>query len=113
MIVLALVTVLLSPWKGAVLPTTPTGNYQTSFALNVHGAPRERVTLQADGVAKGWIAAFCTPRLCAPFHTVATLDGKGMARYEFSLIRTDPKAPKHARAIIRANGNVAAGASSR
>jgi hypothetical protein len=113
MLILALVTVLLSPWKGATLPTTPTGTYQTSYALNVHGTPHQRVALQADGVAKGWIAAFCTPRLCSPFHTMATLDGKGNARYEFSLIRTDPKSAAHAHAVIRVNGSVAAGASSR
>jgi len=113
MIVLALVTVLLSPWKGAALPTTPTGTYQTSYALNVHGTPRERVALQAGGVAKGWIAAFCTPRLCSPFHTIATLDGKGNARFEFSLIRTDPKAVKHTRAVIQIDGREAARASSR
>jgi hypothetical protein len=113
MIVLALVTVLLSPWKGPSLPTAPTGNYETSYALNVRGSPSARVDLRADGVAKGWVAAFCTARLCAPFHTIVTLDGTGKARLEFSLIRTDPRAVAHAHAVISANGGVAARASSR
>lgn len=113
MIVLALVTVLLSPWKGPSLPTAPTGNYETSYALNLRGAPSARVDLRADGVAKGWVAAFCTARLCAPFHTIVTLDGSGKARLEFSLIRTDPKAAAHAHAVICADGGVAARASSR
>jgi hypothetical protein len=111
MIVLALVTVLLSPWKGPSLPTTPTGNYETSWAMTVHGAAHARVELRADGVAPGWVASFCTPRLCAPFHTIATLDGKGVAHYQFSLIRTDPKAAPHARATVRANSQVVATAS--
>jgi len=106
--ILALVTVLLGPWHGAALPTTPTGNYVTSYAMTVRGAPHARVDLRAEGVAKGWVASFCTPRLCAPFHTIATLDGHGTARYEFSLIRTDPKAVKHTRALIRADGKQAA-----
>jgi hypothetical protein len=111
MIVFALVTVLLSPWKGPSLPTAPTGNYETSWAMTVHGAPHARIAVSADGVAKGWIASFCTARLCAPFHTVATLDGKGVARYQFSLIRTDPKAAAHTRASIRANNQLLASAS--
>jgi len=111
MIVFALVTVLLSPWKGPSLPTTPTGNYETSWAMTVHGAPRARVELRANGLPPGWVASFCTPRLCAPFHTLATLDGKGVARYEFSLIRTDPKAAAHAHATVRANNQVVASAS--
>jgi hypothetical protein len=111
MIVLALVTVLLSPWKGPSLPTTPTGNYETSWAMTVRGTPRARVELRADGVAQGWVASFCTARLCAPFHTITTLDGKGVARYQFSLIRTDPKAAAHAHATVRANNQVVATAS--
>lgn len=113
MIVLALVSVLLSPWKGPSLPTAPTGENQTSYTLQVRGAPGARVDLRADDVAKGWIAAFCTSRLCAPFHTIVTLDASGKARLEFSLIRTDPKAAAHTRALIRADGGVAARASSR
>jgi hypothetical protein len=110
MIFLALVTVLLSPWKGPSLPTAPTGNYETSWVMTVRGAPRARVELRADGVAQGWVASFCTPRLCAPFHTIATLDGKGVARYQFSLIRTDPKAVAHTRASILANNQMVAAA---
>ena len=107
MIVLAL-SVLLGPWHGAVLPTTPTGNYVTSYALTVHGSPHARVDLRADGVAKGWVAAFCTSRLCSPFHAIAALDNKGVARYEFSLIRTDPAAAKHTRAVIRSGVRIVA-----
>lgn len=108
MLILGLVTVLLAPWHGKALPTTPTGNYVTSYAMTVRGAPRARVDLRADGVAKGWVASFCTSRLCAPFHTIATLDSHGIARYEFSLIRIDPGAIKHTRVIIRAAGRQAA-----
>ena len=107
----ALITVVLSPWHGPSLPTAPTGNYETSWAMNVRGAPTARVDLRADGVSKGWIAAFCTARLCAPFHTVVTLNDKGNARLEFSLIRTDPKASPHTRVIIQANNRAVAHAS--
>jgi hypothetical protein len=108
----ALITVLLSPWHGPSLPTAPTGNYQPSYAMNIRGAPRERVALRADGAAKGWVAAFCTTRLCAPFRTVVTLNDKGVARLEFSLIRTDPNAAPHTRVTIQANSWAVAQASS-
>lgn len=111
MIILALVSVLLSPWKGPSLPTAPTGNYETSFAMNVRGVPHGRVALRADGVAKGWVASFCTPRLCSPFRSVVMLDAKGTARLEFSLIRTDPKAVAHTRALIRSGNQTLATAS--
>lgn len=107
MLILGLVAVLLAPWHGKALPTTPAGEYVTSWAMTVRGTPHARVNLQADGVSKGWVASFCTPRICAPFHTSATLDSHGLARYEFSLIRIDPKAAKHTRAAIRANGKPA------
>jgi hypothetical protein len=104
MLILSLVTVLLAPWHGAALPTTPTGEYVTSWALTVRGAPHQRVSLSAEGVAKGWVASFCTSRLCAPFRAITTLDARGIARYEFSLIQVDPKGPPGSLVTIRVNG---------
>jgi hypothetical protein len=72
--------------------------------MDVHGLPGARMDLRADGMSKGWIAAFCTPRLCSPFHTIVTLNGKGNARLEISLIRTNPKAPNSSMVTIRADG---------
>jgi hypothetical protein len=107
----ALITVLLTPWHGPSLPTAPTGQYATKYALTVHGTPNERVDLRADGAAKGWIAAFCTPRLCAEFHTSLTLDKHGIGRLQFDLVRIDPKASPHTRVIIQANNRPVAHAS--
>lgn len=109
--IFALITVLLSPWHGPALSTAPTGQYATYYSLNVRGAPNERVALRADGVAKGWIAAFCTPTLCAPFRKALTLDRRGSARLQFDLVRTDPKAPPHTKVTIQANNRAVARAS--
>jgi len=108
---LALITVLLTPWHGPSLPSAPTGEYSTKYSLSVRGAAHERVDLQAAGVAKGWIAAFCTPTLCAVFHKSLILDNHGTGRLEFELVRVDPKASPHTRVVIEANNRVVARAS--
>lgn len=109
MILLALVTVLLTPWKGASLPAAPSGaEYSVSYAMHVRGAAHQHVVLDADNVAPGWIAAFCTSRLCSPFHKGLDLDSHGAALLEFSLVRTDPKASRHTHVVVRADSRVVA-----
>ncbi|HEV2262685.1 MAG TPA: hypothetical protein VGR69_10405 [Candidatus Rubrimentiphilum sp.] len=108
-VVAALITVLLSPWKGASLPTAPSGTeYSVAYAMHIRGAARQHVVLDASNVAPGWIAAFCTSRLCSPFHSMLDLDSHGNAFLEFSLIRTDPKAARHTHVVVRANSHVVA-----
>lgn len=109
MILLGLLTVLLSPWKGPPLPTAPLmDEYSKAFALSVRGAPYERLTLSAAHVPKGWIAAFCTPAICSPFHKGLTLNDRGVAHLEFELVPIDVGASRHPHAVILAGNRVVA-----
>lgn len=109
MIVLALISVLLTPWKGTSLPTAPTSTeYSAAYAMHIHGAAHQHVVFDATHVASGWVAAFCTRRLCSPFHSVVELNSQGSALLEFSLIRTDPNAARHTHVVIRSGSRVVA-----
>lgn len=95
----AVVALAISPWSGA--------NYSTAdiaavrYRLIVSGTPGAPVHLRADGVAQGWIAAFCTPRLCSPRRVDAILPPSGRAVFAFELFRETSGAPKSSGAIIR------------
>ena len=88
----------IAPWTAPRLATVT--QTAATFALTVAGRPGTRVRLRATGVASGWIAAFCTPRLCSPERVDVTLPASGRATYEFELIRQDPSAPKRSGARI-------------
>jgi hypothetical protein len=97
-ILLALVTLLLSPWHGPSLPTASADAIK--YKLTVHGAPRQKVDLAATGLPSGWVASFCTRDLCSPFSYTMQLDPHGAGTIEFQAIRTDPSAPREARVKI-------------
>jgi hypothetical protein len=52
-------------------------------------------------VARGWIAAFCTPRLCSPQQVDAVLPASGRSVYAFDLFRETSSAPKQGGVTIR------------
>lgn len=99
---LALVTLVLTPWHGASLPTATPG--AVKYKLAVHGPAGDRVQLNANGLPQGWVASFCTPSLCSPFSYSMQLDPHGTGAIEFQAIRTDDRAPKHARVTIATPG---------
>ncbi|MGA8535639.1 MAG: hypothetical protein WB615_16140 [Candidatus Tumulicola sp.] len=92
---------LLEPWTGANLAVA--ASVAAKYRLRVVGAPNARLELRADGVAKGWIAAFCTPTVCAPTHVDVKLPQTGYAVYQFELIREDTSAPTRSGARITTN----------
>jgi hypothetical protein len=49
------------------------------------------VRLTARDVPRGWIASFCTPRVCSPFHVVLPARG-GAGTIQISYIRSDANA---------------------
>lgn len=51
---------------GTCHPVTAPG--AESFAVRIAAAPGSVVRLSALDVPRGWIASFCTPHVCAPFH---------------------------------------------
>ena len=102
MIVIALVTLLLSPWTGPSVPTATTA--AAKYKLVVNGAAQQNVELRAAGLPKGWIASFCTDKACAPFRYTLQLDNKGKGVIELAAIRTDDSAPARIRLTITADG---------
>jgi hypothetical protein len=88
----------LEPWTGTNLPTTTRAALK--YRLHVEGVPNSTFVLRADGVAKGWLAAFCTPKVCAPMRVDVTLPASGQAVYQFELIREAADAPARSGARI-------------
>lgn len=88
----------LEPWTGANLATATSAAMK--YRLRVEGTPRATIVLHADGVARGWLAAFCTPVVCSPTRVDVTLPQSGKATYQFELIREDPNAPARSGARI-------------
>lgn len=88
----------IQPWTGTDLQTT-TAN-AAKYRLDVTGRPNTTVRLRASDVADGWLAAFCTPKLCSPERIDAELPRSGEVVLQFELIRESDSAPKHSGATI-------------
>ena len=65
---------------------------ERDYRLAIHNAPRAHVTLRA-GVPPGWIAAFCTPSVCAPGHVVVRVPASGEAIIALHVYRVVDAAP--------------------
>lgn len=99
LIALAAATQLaIVPWTGKDLQATTTT--AVKYRLTVTGKPATALRLSASHVASGWLAAFCTPTVCAPMRVDVTLPESGTATFQFELIKEDDKAPTHSGAII-------------
>ncbi|MDQ6932653.1 MAG: redoxin family protein [Candidatus Eremiobacteraeota bacterium] len=94
-------TVSLAPWTGADLPGSIAGTIK--YRLVVGGNPKRSVTLRATDLAKGWIASFCTDRVCAPLRTSVIIPPSGVKVVEFQLIQSDAKAPKQTHVNVEAS----------
>ncbi|HEY2474003.1 MAG TPA: hypothetical protein VGI19_04295 [Candidatus Cybelea sp.] len=88
----------IQPWTGAEFQTTSSA--AAKYRLEVSGKPKAFVRLQARGVASGWLAAFCTPKYCAPQRVETSLPSSGQAVFQFELIRESSTAPKETGATI-------------
>lgn len=96
---LGVIGLAISAWGGANYATADIAAVR--YRLVVTGPPGSQVHLRADGVARGWIAAFCTPQLCSPERVDAVLPASGRAVYAFELFRETSTAPKESAAIVR------------
>jgi|SRR5580658_2025467 hypothetical protein len=92
----------MQPWTGNDLQTT--SSTAIKYRLEVTGQPQAVIHLTASGVASGWLAAFCTPKLCSPQRVDVTLPASGEAVLQFELIRQSDTAPQQSGATIRDDG---------
>jgi hypothetical protein len=88
----------IQPWTGNDLQTTSAD--AAKYRLEVSGRPDSTIRLEARNVADGWIAAFCTPRVCSPQRVDVDLPRSGQAVFQFELIRESNTAPKRSGATI-------------
>ena len=94
----------VKPWTGSDFQVT--SNTAAKYRLEVSGKPNATVSLRALGVAQGWLAAFCTPKLCSPQRVDVQLPQSGQAIVQFELIREAENAPKESGATIADNNGV-------
>ena len=88
----------IEPWTGADLQTTSAD--AAKYRLEVTGRPDATIRLQTSNVAAGWLAAFCTPKVCSPQRYDALLPHSGQVVLQFELIRESDTAPKRSGATI-------------
>jgi hypothetical protein len=88
----------IEPWTGSDFQTTTEA--AAKYRLEVKGKPNATVRLRAQGVAQGWLAAFCTPRICSPQRIDVALPSSGDAVFQFELIRESDDAPSRSSATI-------------
>jgi hypothetical protein len=97
--------VMLAPFAAPtdhVRPSAPDDS--VTVGVHVHGLPREHVRLRAVDLPPGYIASFCTPRLCAPFAVAFDLPAGGHAVIELQLIENVAGSRKPARIVVLVNG---------
>jgi hypothetical protein len=88
----------ITPWTGTDLQTSTAA--AAKYRLEVTGKPQAVVRLQASGVAPGWLAAFCTPKVCSPERVDVAIPASGEAMVQFELIRESDSAAKASGATI-------------
>lgn len=63
----------------------------TSYAVRVDAPAGSIVRLSAVDVPRGWIASFCTPHVCSPFHVSLPVNA-GTGTIQLSYVRSDERA---------------------
>ncbi|MBV9646545.1 MAG: redoxin domain-containing protein [Candidatus Eremiobacteraeota bacterium] len=81
--------VSLTPWTGADLPGSIPNTVK--YRLVVAGRPGRSIDLHTADVPKGWVASFCTDRVCSPFKVSVALPSSGVKVIEFQLVPPDTK----------------------
>ena len=88
------------PWTGNDLQTTSAD--AVKYRLEITGPPNAAIHLHTSGVADGWLAAFCTPKLCSPQRIDFAMPRSGQSVVQFELIRESDTAPHQSAATITA-----------
>jgi peroxiredoxin len=95
----AATSVTLVPWTGADLPGSIPNTIK--YRLVVADVAGRNVALKAIGVPKGWVASFCSDRVCAPFRVSVTVPSSGVKVVEFQLV---PPGSRSAAPKVRVTG---------
>jgi peroxiredoxin len=95
--------VSLTPWTGTDLPGSISSTLK--YRLVVSGVPGKDVMLSTSGLPKGWIASFCTDRVCAPFKVTTQVAASGVKVIEFQLIPDGPNRKASATVHVNATGS--------
>ncbi|MGH7329363.1 MAG: tetratricopeptide repeat protein, partial [Polyangiaceae bacterium] len=82
-----------APWTGPELPGSSPDT--AKYRLVVTGNPGRTIALHATDLPKGWIASFCTDRICAPLHVTTSLPSSGVKIIEFQVVPPDSKSLAH------------------
>jgi peroxiredoxin len=96
----------LAEWTGADLPGSVASTLK--YRLAISGAPGTRVSLRTGGVPKGWIASFCSDRLCRPFRAAIDVPAVGVKIVEFQIVPGPGPAPASVRIDAAAGGKTVA-----
>jgi hypothetical protein len=99
MVALVLSSMMISPWNGADLPTV--AQDAAEYRLTLQAKPGSTVHLTATSVAAGWIAAFCTGKLCSPMQATEHIPKSGQLVIAFELVREVSDAPHRSGAVIK------------
>jgi peroxiredoxin len=82
--------VSLAPWTGPELPGSIPNTIK--YRLVVAGPVGKNLNLSALGVPKGWVASFCSDKVCSPFKVAVQVPSAGVKVIEFQLVPPDAKA---------------------
>jgi hypothetical protein len=95
----------LAPWTGADLPGSIPNTLK--YRLLVAGTAGKHVALHAADVPKGWVASFCSDRVCAPFKTNVAIPSSGVKVIEFQLVPPGQRGdPGKVRVVASEGGHV-------
>jgi len=84
-------TLSVAPWTGAVLPGSIADTVK--YRVVVAGTAGKTIALVASEVPKGWVASFCSDKICSPFHVSVEIPEGGVKIVEFQLVPPAGKAP--------------------
>jgi len=96
----------LAQWTGADLPGSVASTLK--YRLAISGAPNTRVVLRATGLPKGWIASFCSDKLCRPFTATVDVPAVGVKIVEFQIVAGEGSAPANVRIDAATGGKTVA-----
>ena len=101
-IVIALV-LALTPYAGPQARASA-ASASVKFSVIIRGKAGQVVRLRAVGIPAGYIASFCTKRVCAPFRVALALPASGRESIELALIENVPGARKPRSVTVAAAG---------